>query len=129
MFFRVYVGNTAFASGFSTIISAALGLNGKSPLSIGVRVAISIGILFIWAFQNIFRIDQQGWLNNVAAFFQIASSIVIFIIIFTMSPQRATVHDVFLTSYNGTGFPFPYVLLISILSTLFSFCGYEGNKH
>jgi hypothetical protein len=45
-----------------------------------------------------------------------------------MAPQRASAHDVFISTYNGTGFPFVYVCCISILSTLFSFSGYEGNK-
>ncbi|CAF3487519.1 unnamed protein product [Rotaria socialis] len=121
--------NTAFASGFSSILDAALVLGGKPSLSLGVQVAISIGILSMWAIQNTFRIDQQGWLNNLAAFFQIASTITIFIVLFAMAPQRASAHDVFLSTYNGTGFPFPYVCCISILSTLFSFCGYEAGAH
>jgi hypothetical protein len=45
-----------------------------------------------------------------------------------MAPQRATAYDVFTSTYNGTGFSFAYVCCISILSTLFSFSGYEGNK-
>jgi hypothetical protein len=45
-----------------------------------------------------------------------------------MAPQRASAHDVFISTYNGTGFPFGYVYCISILSTLFSFSGYEGKE-
>jgi hypothetical protein len=82
----------------------------------------------LWAIQNALRIDQQGWLNNLAATFQISSSIVIVIVLLVMAPERATAHDVFTSTYNGTGFPFAYVCCISILSTLFSFAGYEGNK-
>jgi amino acid transporter len=97
-------------------------------LSTGVQVAISVGITLIWAIQNALRIDQQGWLNNLAAFFQIASSIVIVIVLLVMAPQRATGLDVFTSTFNGTGFPFGYVCCISILSTLFAFSGYEGNE-
>ncbi len=51
------------------------------------------------------------------------------IVLFVMAPDRATAHDVFTSTYNGTGFSFGYVCCISILSTLFSFSGYEGmNK-
>ena len=97
-------------------------------MSTGVQVAIAIGIALVWAVQNALRIDQQGWLNNIAAFFQITSSIVIVIVLFAITSNRATARDVFTSTYNGTGFPFPYVCCISILSTLFSFSGYEGNK-
>ncbi|UJR16304.1 hypothetical protein I4U23_003210 [Adineta vaga] len=121
--------DAAFSSGFATIINAAIMLNGQPSLSIGIQVAIGIGITFIWAAQNAIRIDQQGWLNNLAAFFQIASSIAIVIVLYTMAPQRATAHDVFTSTYNGTGFSFAYVCCISILSTLFSFSGYEAGAH
>jgi hypothetical protein len=45
-----------------------------------------------------------------------------------MAPQRATAYNVFTSTYNSTNFPFAYVCCISILSTLFSFSGYEGNE-
>ena len=122
------LGDTAFSSGFGLIVNAAIILDGRPSLSTGEQVAVSIGITFIWALQNALRIDQQGWLNNLAAFFQIASSIVIVVVLFVMAPQRADAHDVFFATYNGTGFPFGYVYCISILSTLFSFSGYEGNR-
>ncbi|CAF4055946.1 unnamed protein product [Rotaria sordida] len=46
-----------------------------------------------------------------------------------MAPQRATAKDVFTSVYNGTGFPFAYVCCIGILSTIFSFSGYEAGAH
>ena len=121
------IGDTAFASGFATIVNAAVVIDGKPALSNGVQVAISVGITFVWAAQNALRIDQQGWLNNLAAAFQIGSSVAIVIVLFVMAPQRASASDVFTATYNDTGFPFGYVCCISILSTLFSFSGYEGK--
>jgi hypothetical protein len=53
---------------------------------------------------------------------------VIVIVLFVMAPERASAYDVFISTYNDTGFPFGYVCCISILSTLFSFSGYEGNE-
>lgn len=94
----------------------------------GVQVAIGVGITAVWAIQNALRVDQQGWLNNFAAFFQISSSIVMVVVLFAMAPERATASDVFTSTYNGTSFPFGYVCCISILSTLFSFSGYEGKE-
>ncbi len=131
-FERIYYGSqikgdAAFSSGFATIFNAALVLDGKSALSTGAQVGIGIGITLIWAIQNALRIDQQGWLNNLAAVFQIGSTISIVVVLFAMAPERATAYDVFTSTYNGTGFPFPYVCCIGILSTLFSFSGYEGN--
>ncbi|CAF1531101.1 unnamed protein product, partial [Adineta ricciae] len=114
---------------FASIVNAAFVLDGKPPLNIHIQVGISVGITFIWAVQNALRIDQQGWLNNIATFIQICSTIGTVLVLFLMTPQRATVSDVFTSTYNETGFPFIYVCFISILSTLFSFSGYEAGAH
>ncbi|CAF3583297.1 unnamed protein product [Rotaria sp. Silwood1] len=119
--------NAAMSSGFATIVNAALVLDGKESLSVGAQVGISIGITVVWAIQNVFRIDQQGWLNNLAAVFQITSVIVVVIVLLVMTPERASARDVFTSTYNGTGFPFVYMCCIGILSTLFSLAGYDGN--
>ncbi|CAF4007446.1 unnamed protein product [Rotaria sp. Silwood2] len=127
-----FIGNfadVAFASGFATIINAAIILEGKDSLSTGAQVGIAIGICFVWAVQNALRIDQQGWLNNFAVIFQLGSAISIVVVLLTMTPERATARNVFTSTYNGTGFSFPYVCLIGILSTLFSFSGYEAGAH
>ncbi|CAF1209793.1 unnamed protein product [Adineta ricciae] len=135
-FFTILIGlslaeicDAAFSSGFASIINAAFVLDGKQPLSIHIQVGISVGITFIWAVQNALRIDQQGWLNNIATFIQICSTIGTVLVLFLMTPQRATISDVFTSTYNETGFPFIYVCFISILSTLFSFSGYEAGAH
>ncbi|CAF1989261.1 unnamed protein product [Rotaria magnacalcarata] len=124
-----FAGDVAFASGFATIVNAAIIMGGNDSLNIGAQVGIGIGITFVWAVQNALRIDQQGWLNNFAVFFQLGSAITIVVVLFSMAPERATARDVFTSTYNGTGFSFPYVCVISILSTLFSFSGYEAGAH
>ena len=122
-------GNAAFSSGFATLINGAIVLQENDSLSTDVQVDIGIGITLLWAVQNALRIDQQGWLNNFAAFLQFCSTIIIVVLLLVMAPERATAHDVFTSTYNNTGFPFPYVCLIGILSTLYSFSGYEGNRY
>ncbi|CAF3691202.1 unnamed protein product [Adineta steineri] len=128
-----FIGNSAgdvvFSSGFASIINAIIVLNGKPPLSTPVQVIISIGIVSTWCIINALRIDQQGWLTTLATFFQIFGILIIVSVLFIAIPQHATVHDVFFSTYNSTGFPFIYVCCISILSTLFSFSGYEAGAH
>ena len=34
-------------------------------------VALAIGISGVWALLNAMKVDQQGWLNNFAAVFQV----------------------------------------------------------
>ncbi|CAF2720224.1 unnamed protein product [Rotaria sp. Silwood2] len=120
-------GDVAFSSGFTMILNAAIIVAGKDSLSIGAQTGIGVGITFIWAVTNALRIDQQGWLNNIAVILQISSAISIVVVLLVMVPQRATAQDVFTSTYNGTGFPFIYVCFIGILPALFSFSGYEGN--
>ncbi|CAF4298719.1 unnamed protein product, partial [Adineta steineri] len=126
-------GDVVYSSGFASIISAIIVLNGKPPLSISVQVIISIGTVLTWCVINALRIDQQGWLNTLATFSQIFGILIFVTVLFIMIPQHATVHDVFLSTYNSTGFPFIYVCCISILSTLFSFSAgahlAEETKH
>ncbi|UJR27558.1 hypothetical protein I4U23_008840 [Adineta vaga] len=124
-----FAGDVALASGFAKLINSALIISNKPSLSNETQVAIGIGILFLWCLQNALRVDQNGWLNNIAALVQVASSIIVILVLYTASGQRATVHDVFTSTYNETGFPFIYVCCISLLSTLFSFSGYEGGAH
>jgi len=122
-------GDAAFSSGFAIIVNAALVFDGKSSLSIGGQVGVGIGVTFIWTIQNALPINQQGWLNNVAAFFQISSIISIVTVLLAMAPEQATAKDVFTSTYNSSGFPMGYVYCIGILSTLFSFSGYEGISY
>ena len=63
-----FKGNAAFSSGFATLINAAIVVQGNDYLIASGQVGIGIGITFLWAVQNALRIDQQGWLNNLAAF-------------------------------------------------------------
>ncbi|CAF3306955.1 unnamed protein product [Rotaria socialis] len=116
-------------SGFTTIVNAAIIMGGNDSLNTGAQVGIGIGICFVWAAQNALRIDQQGWLNNFTVFFQLGSAITIVVVLFSMASERVTARHVFTSTYNGTGFLFPYVYVISILSTLFSFSGYEAGAH
>lgn len=102
-------------------------ITGGDSLSINIQVGLAIGVTFLWAAKNVLRIDQQGWIYTLAAIIQILSIFLIALSLWTRAPQHATIRDVFTSTYNGTGFPFPYVCVIGILSTLFAFSGYEGN--
>ncbi|CAF3696031.1 unnamed protein product [Rotaria sp. Silwood1] len=126
-----FIGNfadVAFASGFATIINAAIILEGKDSLSTGAQVGIAIGITFVWAVQNALRIDQQGWLNNFAVIFQLGSAVTIVTVLLAMAPERATAHNVFTSTYNGTGFPFPYVCFIDLNMFLLS-SNFQAGAH
>ncbi|CAF1516919.1 unnamed protein product [Didymodactylos carnosus] len=144
-------GDAAFSSGFASLINAAVVLNSaqnvanvanvtdvinvtlpsinQAPLNINTQVGVSIGVTALWSIQNALRIDKQGWLNNLAAFVQVGSTITIVAVILIMTKYRASARTVFLTTYNTTGFTFGYVCIIGILSTLFSFSGYEAGAH
>lgn len=111
------------------MVNAAAKINGNSSMSIGKQVAISIAVTFLWAIHNILRIDRQGWISHAATVLQISSAMIISIVLLAMAPELATAKSVFTSTYNGTGFPFGYVCFIGILSTVFSFAGYEGISH
>ena len=59
------LGNTAgdafFAYAFSMSLSAITKFLGYGELPVYIMVIISIFVCFIWAVQNLIRIDYQGW--------------------------------------------------------------------
>ena len=75
-FFGVVSATAAFASGFASIINAAVVLANNTQagtssygindvphtfsLSNNIQTAIAIGVVMLWALQNILKIDQQG---------------------------------------------------------------------
>ncbi|CAF1031970.1 unnamed protein product [Adineta steineri] len=122
-------GDASYSYGFVYILNAIIMLHDKPSLSTTDQVLISIIILFTWSAVNTLRINQQGWLNNLSTIFQLSATLIIVIVLFIMTPKHATVHDVFFSTYNGTGFPFVYVCCISILSTLFSLSGYADSAN
>ena len=75
-FFGNVGGTAAFAAGFASIVNAAVALNNPgsnstdqfgindvpNPTTIDsqIQTAVAIGVVILWALQNILRIDQQG---------------------------------------------------------------------
>jgi amino acid transporter len=103
----------------------------------GAQVGIAMAICFCWALMNISRTDQQGWLNNLAAGWQIATTVAI---VATLLAHTGEGHDFQSNHFvweiwrNRTGFSmdnggFGYVILAGLASSLFSFTGYEAGAH
>ena len=89
-----------------------------------------VGAVFVWSLLNMFRVDQVGWINNVAAFVQFASVFVIIIVILVKAPSLASGSFVFTEYYNTTGKDDKsYVGAIGLLGVLFSFSGFEASAH
>ena len=136
-------GDASFAFGFAFVISSAVGYSpsqydpvmGPGPgLSVGATVGVAMLGCFVWALCNALRVDQQGWINNFAAAWQIVTTVVIVICILVMPPKDPDVPSnwVWNTSYNGTGVDqsnFGYVMLLGLLYACFSFSGYEAGAH
>ena len=54
------------------------------------RVGIAIAISAIWAIKNMFRVDHQGWFNNVSGIYQLVSTIVVIASILIASNHLAS---------------------------------------
>ncbi len=77
-----------------------------------------------------FRVDQVGWMNNVAAACH-AGGILIIIIALLVMPDHLNDTSTVLTKYeNFTGFSDKsYVVVIGLLTGMYSFAGYEASAH
>ncbi len=125
-------GDASFASGFAQVVAAAvtLGSDGNVNLSNGAVVGISLAVTFAWSLENCMRIDQQGWLNNFAAVYQVLSSFIIVIVV--LSAGAKSDGAFVFGSYNneiGLEGNVGYVCLVGLLTTLFTFSGYEAGGH
>ena len=124
-------GDASFAATWAVFLNAAIIASGATEsLSNEALVGISIFVLFIWSMLNIIRIDQLGWLNNIAAMIQFGTTFIVVIIILAKSKKLSTSKFVFLEYYNNTGISDrSYVNAISLLAALYSFSGYEASAH
>eukprot|EP01041_Mallomonas_annulata_P005317 gene5317-10630_t len=94
------------------------------------EVAVSIVFLLSWCILNALRVDRIGWFMAVAGFFQFATIILIVSSIFSLDRSKFNSMSFIFTKFeNDTGFNNAgYVTLISILTALFSFSGYEASS-
>ena len=134
-------GDAAFAFGFANIIAGAwdianIDAEGYEPLGLGAQVGIAILMCFVYTGMNLLRTDIQGYINTFAMFFQLVTTVVLFVAVASLgSGASGKAPDSFVwgTFYNDTGFSGPgmelYVGLLGLLMSLFSFAGYEAGAH
>ncbi len=130
-----FLGNvscdSSYAFGCAQIFAAMAYLDPQSDvLATNDIVLVSIVILFIWALKNVINIEYQGVINNISAVIQLFTTFSIVIILFVFSHQLSSPKFVFAHYTNETGFKSnTYVIMISILTSLYGFSGYEGGAH
>jgi amino acid transporter len=136
-------GDVAFSSGFASAITFARNIShpDEAPLSTEVQVAISIAALGSWSLISLIRTDILGLISNFAAFFQLASSVIIVAALLILAPVHATPDMVFFTGFDATnvtltsaspypGMPVPaYTILLGVTSCLFAFTGCAPALH
>lgn len=102
-------------------------------ISIPYQVAIGLLTTTIWAAQNFLIIEVQGTINNFASIWQVFTTVTILVTLFagaTATDSLSTAEEIFLTYRNDTGFESVfYVVCIGILTSAYSFTGYEAGSH
>ena len=112
-------------------MSAANAIYGE-PFSTEVQVGISLAVAVFWAILNLMRVDEQGWVNNFSALWQVTTTIAIVICLLAYPSSHNTNEFVWSSTNNDTGFPqsnFGYVVLLGLLMSTFAFSGYEAGAH
>lgn len=123
-------GDASFAFMFAMMLSATLEVSGYSALSTPTQVGVSVAILAVWSVINFTRIDQVGWMINLAAFVQVGTTLAVLLTILIMAPKLNSSEFVFFDYNNDTGFTSVYyVVAISLLLPLYSFAGYDASGH
>jgi amino acid transporter len=135
-----FVGNAAgdasFAYFFAQFLNSAIAVSGGNVYyddqtdNEDNTVGVSIAVILVWSLLNIFRVDQVGWINNLAAFCH-AGGIIVIIIALLSIPEHLNSSEFVFTKYvNETGFENKsYVVVIGLLTGMYSFAGYEASAH
>ena len=119
----------------STSSSAAPAVVACETYSVGAQVGIAMGVATCWGVMNISRVDAQGWMNNFAMAWQVAATIAIVVTLLVSAGRNddfQSNHFTWEVWRNRTGLHdnnFGYVILIGLLSSLYSFSGYEAGAH
>ena len=125
-------GDASFAFAFVTFLNASVILSNGNGIEAKPQVGIAIFILVVWSVLNFVRIDQVGWINNLAAVAHLSSMIIIVVALLSL-PARGTLNTsnfVFTDYENYTGFTNKsYVSAVGITAALFYFAGYEASAH
>ena len=106
-----------------------------STYGVGAQVGIAMGVCGCWALLNILRVDAQGWLNNGAMAYQIATTVAIVATVLAKAGQNGDFEPspfVWENWRNRTGLGDDnsgYVLLVGLAASLYSFSGYEAGAH
>lgn len=140
-----FIGNTAgdasFAFGFAELFNSALDASGIKPYQPGAEtVMVSLFVISLWSVLNFMRIDKVGWIQTFAAYFQLASLIVVCVSILVMQNPLNTGKNVFGGYYNNTGMADDIkasnggnnrIMLgfLGLQCGLFAFVGFEAPAH
>lgn len=123
-------GDATFAASWAAFLSASVSANGGASLDVGAQVGLSIFILLVWTLLNCFDVDSVGWVNNIAAFVQVATVVILIIGLLARSSTLNSSEFVFTYYYNSSGWSSPsYVASVGLLTAMFSFSGYEASAH
>ena len=128
------MGNTAgdsfFAYAFAVFVSSARETSGSNALSAPLLVSLAISVLFIWTILNFIRVEDIGWIYNMASVLQIGTILALSIVILSTAPHLNSLSFVFFDYNNSTGFTQEYyVVMLSFLYPLFGFVGYDSPAH
>jgi len=84
----------------------------------------------VWSLLNVFRVDQVGWINNLAAACH-AGGIIVIIVALLVLPEKLNTSEFVFTKYvNQTGFEDKsYVVVIGLLTGMYCFAGFEASAH
>ena len=136
-------GDASFAWGFAQVVAAAQNYRSVDAatgeptgpeMSVREQVGVAIAVTAAWSLINALRVDQQGWVNNFAAVWQVTTTVAIIVAVISIPGRDPDVPLGWIWSqpYNSTGIDdknFGYVCLIGLLSALFAFSGYEAGAH
>jgi len=125
-------GDSSFAFSWAQTLAGIISLSRGYSMDFRAITAVAIGAQTIYSLLNLLRVDMQSYINAFAALLQIGSTITIGVGVLAGAHYHAGGGWVFTDYENYTGLDNShagYVIMIGLLTSLWSFAGYEASGH
>jgi amino acid transporter len=128
-------GDAFFASAFASGLTLLFTLTNSEGLQFDATqtTLIAMAACFVWMVSNLMKVDHMGIITNFSALFQMATAVLILVALFATcgsNGQTSSAQDLFFKYNADENLPSTfYVLLLGLLTPLYSFTGYEAAGH
>jgi amino acid transporter len=124
-------GGSAMAYNCAQIAQAISLVNGSGEFSVLGLTVIACACMCAWALVNVFRIDAIGWINNIAAMFQVLATFATLLVALFLTKEYASPDFLWTPNVNfpaGKTEHAVFPIMSGLLFSLFALSGFDSGS-